>query len=170
MSSYYNRPTAITNSEYHWRNSMFIIGESKKYGKYMKVEIPLDADVIECSYYEVKAFISFLNNFIKSHHQDPDLFDDDDLTDFIQDNYAELISAISENVELIQKRNNKSNEARNRMVLASYGCSCHSGGYGGHCGTSSSSTGCHSSRGGGHCSSSSSSVSCHIGVGYGGHC
>lgn len=168
MSSYYNRPTAITNSEYHWRNSMFIIGESKKYGKYMKVEIPLDADVIECSYYEVKAFIGFLNNFIKSHHQDPDLFDDDDLTDFIQDNYAELISAISENVELLYKRNNKSNEARNKEVLAC-ACSCHSSGYGGHCGTSSSSTDCHSSRGGGHCSVSSSSVSCHSSV-HRGHC
>lgn len=115
--AYYNRPTAITNSEYHWRNSMFIIGESKKYGKYMKVEIPLNADVIECSYYDVKAFIGFLNNFIKSHHQDLDLFDDDDLTDFIQDNYAELISAISENVELLHKRNNQSNEARNRKLM-----------------------------------------------------
>ena len=169
MSSYYNRPTAITNSEYHWRNSMFIIGESKKYGKYMKVEIPLNADVIECSYYDIKSFIGFLNNFIRSHHQDPDLFDDDDLTDFIQDNYAELMSAISENVELLYKRNNKSNEARNKKVFASYGCSCHSGGYGGHCGTSSSSTDCHSSRGGGHCSVSSSSVSCHSSV-HRGHC
>ena len=57
---------------------------------------------------------------------------------------------------------------KNNMVLA-YGCSCHSGGYSGHCGTSSSSSGCHSSRSSGHCSSSSSSVSCHSG-GHRGHC
>ena len=54
--AYYNRTTAIKDSESHWRGTAFIIGDSKKYGKYIKVEKPLSEDVVECWYYDAKEF------------------------------------------------------------------------------------------------------------------
>lgn len=115
--AYYNRTTAIKDSESHWRGTAFIIGDSKKYGKYIKVEKPLSEDVVECWYYDAKEFAGVVNRFIRTHGKDPDLLDDDEMYEFVASYYSDILEEIVEKVDLIYKRNNQSNEARNRKLM-----------------------------------------------------
>lgn len=115
--AYYNRTTAIKDSESHWRGTAFIIGDSKVYGKYIKVEKPLSKDVVECSYYDAKEFAGVVNRFIRTHGKDPDLLDDDEMYEFVASYYSDILGEIVEKVDLIYKRNHQSNEARNRKLM-----------------------------------------------------
>ena len=112
----YPYTTAIKDSEHHWRSTKFIMGESPKYGKYIKIEKPISKEVVECYYYDAQEFISCLNHFIKVHKQSPEYFEDDDMVEFVRANYDDILDEISEKVVLLYKRNHKSNEVRNREL------------------------------------------------------
>lgn len=151
--------TAKTNEETYLRESALIRGYNDTLGDYIKMEEPLSRTRVRCFFFNEHEFASFMvKNFDVTNT---------DFREYIDEHFEEILEKAIEVLEHIVTEE-VSNEAKNNMVLA-YGCSCHSSGYSGHCGTSSSSTGCHSSRSSGHCSSSSSSVSCHSG-GYRGHC
>lgn len=154
--------TAKTNEETFVRESALIKGYNDDLGEYIKMEEPLSRNRVRCFFFNEYDFTSFLNKNFDTTNTD--------FKEYIDEHFEKILEKALEVLDHIVTEE-VSNEAKNNMVLA-YGCSCHSGGYSGHCGTSSSSsTGCHSgSSSGGHCSvSSSSSVSCHSG-GHRGHC